>query len=113
VTWSRPDRTGRLELQRWDASPDRGGPAKPLPKVNMPGTMPCMDIRMEEILKLSVAERIQLVEDIWDSIEQDADAVPLPEAQRRELDRRLDAYEQDPSATQSWAEVREELDRDA
>jgi putative addiction module component (TIGR02574 family) len=72
-----------------------------------------MNIRMDEILNLSVAERTQLVEDIWDSIEHDADSVPLTEAHKRELDRRLDAYEKDPSATQSWAEVREELDRDA
>ena len=43
-----------------------------------------------DILKLSVSERIQLVEDIWDSIAQVPDSVQLSEAQRGELDRRFD-----------------------
>jgi putative addiction module component (TIGR02574 family) len=42
-----------------------------------------------------VSERIQLVEDIWDSIAQVPDAIELSEAQRLELDKRLDAYRRD------------------
>ncbi len=44
---------------------------------------------------LSIDERIQLVEDIWDSIAADQAALPLTDEQRVELDRRLDAYETD------------------
>ena len=43
-----------------------------------------------EILELSVAERIQLVEDIWDSIAADPERLPLPAEQAAGLDRRLD-----------------------
>jgi putative addiction module component (TIGR02574 family) len=45
--------------------------------------------------KLPVAERIRLVEDLWDSIAADQSSLPLTTDQRAELDRRLDAYEAD------------------
>jgi putative addiction module component (TIGR02574 family) len=45
--------------------------------------------------KLPLEERIRLVEDLWDSIAADQDALPLTQEQREELDRRLDAYERD------------------
>jgi len=44
---------------------------------------------------LPVEQRIQLVEDLWDSIAADQESLPLTEEQRAELDRRLDAYEAD------------------
>jgi putative addiction module component (TIGR02574 family) len=62
-----------------------------------------------EILKLSVAERIQLVEDIWDSIAAESDALTLTEEQRQELDRRLADQETNPGVGRSWAEVRARL----
>ena len=49
-----------------------------------------MTIPLEDIRRLSVAERIQLVEDIWETIAASDEDVPVTEAQRRELDRRLD-----------------------
>ena len=45
--------------------------------------------------KLPIASRIRLVEDIWDSIAVEQNALTLTEAQRQELDLRLDAYEAD------------------
>ncbi|MEW6501426.1 MAG: addiction module protein [Thermodesulfobacteriota bacterium] len=62
-----------------------------------------------DILKLSVAERILLVEDIWDSIAELPEELTLSEAQQQELDRRLEAYHQDPEAGSPWAEVRERI----
>ncbi|MYL25171.1 MULTISPECIES: addiction module protein [Halomonadaceae] len=47
------------------------------------------------IRDLPVDERIQLVEDVWDSIAEDQQKLELTQAQREELDRRLNAYEQD------------------
>ena len=43
--------------------------------------------------KLPLDERIRLVEDLWDSIVSDQNALPLTPEQQTELDRRLDAYE--------------------
>jgi putative addiction module component (TIGR02574 family) len=59
---------------------------------------------------LSVAERIQLVEDIWDSIAvEGSDAVALTDAQRQELRRRMEAHDADPSSAVPWEQVRAEL----
>jgi putative addiction module component (TIGR02574 family) len=66
-------------------------------------------IPMSEILKLSVAERIQLVEDIWDSIAADPEALPLTEEQRAELDDRIDDAEANPGTGRPWSEVRDRL----
>ena len=48
-----------------------------------------------DLRALPIDERIRLVEDIWDSIAADQAAVPLTDAQRVEIDRRLNAYESD------------------
>jgi len=56
---------------------------------------------------LSPAERLQLVEDIWDSLEDDQ--VPVPDWHREILDQRLKAYRENPEAGASWEEVRERL----
>jgi putative addiction module component (TIGR02574 family) len=45
--------------------------------------------------ELPIGERIRLVEDLWDSIASDQQALPLTPAQKTELDRRLDAYAAD------------------
>ena len=68
-----------------------------------------MRIRTVDILELSVAERIQMVEDIWDSIATVPESVPLSEDQKRELDRRLEAYHQNPDAGSPWSEVKERI----
>lgn len=63
-----------------------------------------------DFLNLSVAERIQLAEDIWDSIAaENPEAAALTPAQLQELEARLDAHEQDPSSAVPWEQVRSEL----
>lgn len=47
----------------------------------------------DDFRKLSLEERIQLVEDLWDSIAADHNLLPLTPEERAELDRRLDAYQ--------------------
>jgi putative addiction module component (TIGR02574 family) len=58
---------------------------------------------------LSVAERMLLVEQIWDSIAAEQESLPLTQAQKDELDRRLAAYEADPTAGSTWEEVKARL----
>ena len=58
--------------------------------------------------KLSVAERIQLAEDLWDSIPESADVV-LTDAQKAELDRRLEDLELHPESGEPWEVVRARL----
>jgi putative addiction module component (TIGR02574 family) len=59
---------------------------------------------------LSVSERIQLVEDLWDSIAASEADVPLSAAQRDEIDRRLEAFERDPGRGAPWDEVRSRIE---
>ena len=65
----------------------------------------------DEIEQLSVAERVQLAEEIWDSIAATPEQLPLTEAQRQELDRRLALHEQEPARVTPWEEVRTKLQR--
>jgi len=44
---------------------------------------------------LSIEQRIQIVEDLWDSIAADQQSLFLTDEQKTELDLRLDAYELD------------------
>jgi putative addiction module component (TIGR02574 family) len=54
--------------------------------------------------RLSIAERLQLVEDIWDSIAADADAAALPLAENEKtlLDERLEDLESHPGGGAPW-----------
>ena len=69
------------------------------------------EMSISELLKLPVAERIKLVEALWDSIAAVPEALQLTEAESDELDRRWAAYERDPSLGSPWAEVRARIQR--
>ena len=58
-----------------------------------------------EILALPTAERIRLVEAIWDSIATIPEALPLTQWQKDELDRRLAEFEADPDSGATLEEV--------
>jgi putative addiction module component (TIGR02574 family) len=59
-----------------------------------------------DISKLSVAERIQLAEDLWDSVAAETGELPLSEAQLAELERRLADLARDPAGGEPWEDVR-------
>jgi putative addiction module component (TIGR02574 family) len=61
--------------------------------------------------RLSLAERILLVEEIWDSIAAEAEALEVPQSHKDELDRRLAAYHADPQAGSSWEDVKSRLQK--
>jgi putative addiction module component (TIGR02574 family) len=61
--------------------------------------------------QLPLDQRIKLVEDLWDSIAADQQALPLTPEQRAELDRRLDGYEADKDAGRPADEVIEDIRR--
>jgi putative addiction module component (TIGR02574 family) len=60
-------------------------------------------------LNLSIPERIQLVEEIWDTIAAEADIVELTEEEKRIIDERLEAYHRNPEAGFPWEEVYQKL----
>ena len=61
-----------------------------------------------DIAKLSPEERLELLEQLWDSLSATPEAIPLTDAQREELDRRLDDLDREGPVGIPWNEV---LDR--
>jgi putative addiction module component (TIGR02574 family) len=59
-----------------------------------------------EISQISVADRLSLIDLLWDSMAENPDLLPVPEAQQQELDRRLANLESDPAAGSSWEAVK-------
>jgi putative addiction module component (TIGR02574 family) len=62
--------------------------------------------QLPDVSHLSVAERIIVVEQIWDSIAAEQEEVALTAAQEAELDRRLEACRRSPTTGSSWEEVK-------
>jgi putative addiction module component (TIGR02574 family) len=50
---------------------------------------------IDNLRELPITEKIQIVEDLWDSIAADQKALPLTREKRAELDGRLAAYKAD------------------
>jgi len=66
---------------------------------------------LSELLKLSPEERIQLAQELWDSIPPDTEAPVLSDDERREIDRRASEHDANPSSAIPWASARETLRR--
>ncbi|EFK96610.1 conserved hypothetical protein [sediment metagenome] len=66
-------------------------------------------ISMADVLRLSVSERIQFVEDIWDTIATVPENIQLTEPQKKELDKRLANYHKNSSAGSPWQEVKKRI----
>lgn len=66
---------------------------------------------ISELFKLSVEERLQIVEDLWDSIAADTQDKPfeLSDELKAELERRMAEHEARPESALSWEEVRARL----
>jgi putative addiction module component (TIGR02574 family) len=72
-------------------------------------------ITVSDLLHLSIAERIQLVEDLWDSVAAEAavlpERLPVSAAQRVELLRRSAAHRQNPHEAVSLDDALDEIER--
>jgi putative addiction module component (TIGR02574 family) len=67
-----------------------------------------MDITntLNQIIALSIQDRIRLVQAILDSIAAEQDYLDLTDSQKQELDRRIDDYEANPDNVLTWEEVK-------
>ena len=68
-----------------------------------------MSQSLQDLRRLPIQQRIQLVEDLWDSIAEEAAAIHLSKEQIAELDRRLDALEAQPESGTPWHIARERI----
>ena len=59
-----------------------------------------------DVLQLPISERLELVQDIWNSIAEAPDVLELSEDDKHLIDERLQASRQNPGAGSPWAGVR-------
>jgi len=64
---------------------------------------------LKEVDQLGLSERIILVEEIWDSIAKFNSELPMPEWQKKELDRRYSEYKNGSLQLHNWENVHEDL----
>ncbi|MBI4002579.1 MAG: addiction module protein [Nitrospira defluvii] len=60
---------------------------------------------------LSVDERIDFVQSLWDRIAANSEQVPVPEWHRQIIRERLEAYRANPAVGRSWTDVRTDIER--
>jgi len=65
-----------------------------------------MEPSATSIFDLSPAEKLQLVEDLWDDLAATPDAVPVHDWQKQELDRRKTNLLENPAWELAWEEVK-------
>jgi putative addiction module component (TIGR02574 family) len=65
-----------------------------------------MNERNESVFDLSPAEKLQLVEDLWDDLAATPEDVPVHQWQKDELERRKANLTNNPAAGLSWEEVK-------
>jgi putative addiction module component (TIGR02574 family) len=63
----------------------------------------------DEVMKLSTAEKIELVHELWESIPPGEEEFELTPEQAQEIKRRIAEHERDPGSAVPWEEVRERL----
>jgi putative addiction module component (TIGR02574 family) len=64
-----------------------------------------------ELFQLPVAERLALVEDLWNSIAKDATELRISNELRDELRRRAKSYRDDPDSVVGWEQLDARLDK--
>lgn len=63
-----------------------------------------------QIAKLSVPEKILLVEDLWDSIARDDKKIPMPESHKKELDARFARHSVSPGELLTLEELKDRIE---
>ena len=68
-----------------------------------------MNTEFPQIFELSFSEKLQLLEDLWDSIAQDPEQIPILDWQKEELAKRKATYLNNPDSGSSWEAAKERI----
>jgi putative addiction module component (TIGR02574 family) len=68
-----------------------------------------MNAEFTQVFELTLSEKLQLVEDLWDSIALVPEQIPVLDWQKEELARRKAAYLQNPDSGSSWEAAKERI----
>ena len=58
-----------------------------------------------ELSRLSPADKLMLVNELWDELAANPDQIPVSDEVIAELDRRMEVYKKDPTAVSTWEEI--------
>ena len=64
------------------------------------------DYSLSEIMNLKMDEKIEIIEEIWDSIVASNESLELTDTQKKVLDQRLEEFQKNPGEGDSWEEVK-------
>jgi putative addiction module component (TIGR02574 family) len=66
-------------------------------------------VPLDQILELPAIDRVEIAQVIWESVFEHPEAVPLTQAQKDELERRWQAFQQNPDEGEPWDDVKRSL----
>ena len=64
---------------------------------------------LTQILELPASDRVEIAQQIWESIIDRPEAIPLTDAQKAELERRWEAFQKNPDEGEPWEKVKRSL----
>jgi putative addiction module component (TIGR02574 family) len=68
-----------------------------------------MSSQMSDFDSMNLAEKLELVENLWDRIAASSEALPVPDWQKEELDRREENHRANPTPGISWEEAKKRI----
>ncbi|HEX5871611.1 MAG TPA: addiction module protein [Longimicrobium sp.] len=70
-----------------------------------------MDVSIDQLRALPLEKRLEIIEALWESVEDEAGPVPISDDFADELDRRFQEHVDDPGSSIPWEQVRAEMRR--
>lgn len=68
-----------------------------------------MNPQVPPFADMNLAEKLRLVEDLWDDIAASPEPLPTPQWQKDELDRRRNAFRANPDSAVTWEEAKRRI----
>ena len=68
-----------------------------------------MKPQLSQLVDLTLSEKLQLVEELWDHIAACGQPLPVPDWQKQELDRRKHNYQANPDSGVSWEDAKRRM----
>ncbi|MFZ4640926.1 MAG: addiction module protein [Nodosilinea sp.] len=68
-----------------------------------------MNTEFAQVFELTLSEKLQFLEDLWDSIAQVPEQIPVLDWQKEELANRKAAYLQNPNSGSSWEAAKDRI----
>jgi putative addiction module component (TIGR02574 family) len=70
-----------------------------------------MDVSIDQLRALPLEKRLEIIEALWESVEDEGGPLPISDEFADELDRRFEEHVADPASSIPWEQVRAEIRR--